>query len=321
MNSEDTRWLLAFDASCGTCRQISAAVAKASEGRLEVLPLTNTDVERWRQEALGADAPPAPTLLKVRLDNASAWTGPGMILPLIRQLGPRATLRVLQSLGWLRHQAAGHPLAHLEDNGIGRKAFLRLGAGAAVAAGMMIAGKAPAFAERSRESAQAWIEANRGNLPQTYDALADYPMAYRRAIYLELPPEGKSRFWLEHMRRYRAAHPHLSPGQVKALAQGQAIAARPSTFEGDYGSDPRLEKMRDDAVREFGMAEAVAIFVTLGPSDTVAPGQTEPMFGCTCNQADDWCTWGYHCRDANCQNSSSGCGTWGGQRCNGLCYD
>jgi hypothetical protein len=323
MNSEECRWVLAFDASCGTCRQISAAVARAAGDRLTVLPLTNQEVQRWRTTAMGPEPPLAPTLLKVRGEQVRAWTGPGMVLPLVRRLGTRPTVRVLQSLGHLRREAAGHPLTRVED-GIGRKAFLRLGAGAAVAAGLVVAGKAPAFAEQSRQAAQTWVEANKGRLPVSYDAIIEYPTAYRRAIYTELSPAARSRFWLAHLKQYRAAHPDLTPGQLAVLDRGSALAAKPSTFVGD-GTSAADERLKEAAVREFGMTGAVAIFATLGPSDhPLGQQQFGPLSGCTCNREDDWCGLGYHCRlegGATCQESSSGCGWWGGQRCNGLCYD
>jgi len=61
--STRTRWVLAFDASCNTCREISAQVSSASDGKLEVLPLNHPDVQRWRQQGLGVQPPWAPTLL------------------------------------------------------------------------------------------------------------------------------------------------------------------------------------------------------------------------------------------------------------------
>jgi len=83
--------VLAFDATCGTCRRISGAVEQACEGRLEVLPLADLDVRRWREETLGVDAEWAPTLLRVGSERVRAWTGPAMAAPLVRWLGPITT--------------------------------------------------------------------------------------------------------------------------------------------------------------------------------------------------------------------------------------
>ncbi len=108
MSLSETRWVLAFDASCATCRQVSAVVVQACEGRLEVLPLSRPDVRSWREQALGAEPRWVPTLLRVEGDKARAWTGVGMAMPLARRLGPAATVRVLRGLGQMRRQADGH---------------------------------------------------------------------------------------------------------------------------------------------------------------------------------------------------------------------
>ncbi len=63
---ERARWVLAFDASCSTCREISRAVKRACHGRLEVLPLNSVDVQQWRAASLGPEAPWAPTLIRLR---------------------------------------------------------------------------------------------------------------------------------------------------------------------------------------------------------------------------------------------------------------
>jgi hypothetical protein len=93
------RWVLAFDASCGCCRAISHAVAQASGGALEVLPLSNPDVRRWRERSLGSSAPWTPTLIEVAGTDVTAWTGPSLALRLVGHLGARSSMRVLAALG------------------------------------------------------------------------------------------------------------------------------------------------------------------------------------------------------------------------------
>lgn len=79
MRDSQARWVLAFDASCATCREISAAIGQACDGKLEVLPLAGVPVQQWREAAMGPDAPWAPALLRVRADGrVRAWTGVGM---------------------------------------------------------------------------------------------------------------------------------------------------------------------------------------------------------------------------------------------------
>jgi hypothetical protein len=47
---DQAHWILAFDASCGTCREISQVVDVAAEGKLEVLSLSRPDVREWREQ-------------------------------------------------------------------------------------------------------------------------------------------------------------------------------------------------------------------------------------------------------------------------------
>jgi hypothetical protein len=56
MSNVRARWVLAFDASCGSCRTVSHAIGQACDGKLEVLPLAHPEVQRWRQATLGPDA-------------------------------------------------------------------------------------------------------------------------------------------------------------------------------------------------------------------------------------------------------------------------
>src|SRR5689334_14186033 len=121
MNSASMRHVLAFDASCARCRQISAAVAHASGDRLEVLPLNNAEVRAWRERWFGERAPWVPTLVRVVGDDIQVWTGRGMVVPLVRGLGPRSTVRVLRALGELREQ---RPEPATGPGVVGRKRFL-----------------------------------------------------------------------------------------------------------------------------------------------------------------------------------------------------
>lgn len=56
MDSRQT-WVLAFDASCGTCRFLAETVARECGEKLNIRPLNNEDVSRWRREAFGAEPP------------------------------------------------------------------------------------------------------------------------------------------------------------------------------------------------------------------------------------------------------------------------
>ncbi|MEU2789947.1 bacteriocin fulvocin C-related protein [Streptomyces sp. NPDC007100] len=313
MRRDKERWILAFDASCETCQVVSEAVVRACAGKLEVLPLNHPDVREWRRRALGETAPWAPTLLRTQGDRVRAWTKAAMSVPLARRLGPRSTVTVLQALGQLRHQYNGHPL---ETKTLGRKQFLRVGAGAAVAAGLVLTGRAPAFAEQ----AGAWAEQNTDRLPRTYAELIAYPMTYRRAIYARLTPEEASRIWQEHLKHYRSGRPGLTGEQARVLDQLTAEVAGASAFTRRATPYQPPLHLKKATVSAFGQEETRALVSTLGPTDTTTKGAASPFSGCTCH-IEDGCSIGYHCRGGNCQTSSSGCGWWWAQTCDGLCYD
>lgn len=80
---------------------MSRAVARACDGKLELMPLSHPDVRQWRkqsQQNLGRQAVWAPTLIRVRAGDVRAWTGPAMGIMLVRYLGLRSTMRVLEAL-------------------------------------------------------------------------------------------------------------------------------------------------------------------------------------------------------------------------------
>lgn len=313
---DQSRWILAFDASCGTCREISQAVDVAADGKLDVLSLSHPDVRQWRARALGADAPWAPTLIRVGADVA-AWTGVGMTTRLVRSLGPRASIRVLRALGELKHRkTAAHPTA------MGRRRALRIGAGAALAAGMIIAGQVPSFGA----TAESWVAKNPGKLPTDYDEFSSYSLTYRKAIFRALPSQVRSRLWVEQFQRYRSAHPGLTAGQRAVLDRSAAIAADPSTHAVAL-TEAKHREFQDIAAsarQEFGGQEATALFTTLGPAEN-AVFAPRPMAtdsdDCTCNTGDDWCidTKCTTYRITGCTWQGWGCGQQWVYICDGMC--
>lgn len=335
----ETRWVLAFDASCGSCREISATVARAGGGKLEVLPLAHPDVERWRSRALGSDAPWAPTLIEADADGpVRAWTrGPVMGLRLATRLGPRSVMQVLSALGELRRAADSEARRSArEDSGgaaMGRAAFLRLAAGIGAAAGLVLLGRTPAFA--APESAAArWARANQERLPQNYDELAAYPMDYRRAITSRLTPEARSRLWVEHLDRSRVAYPHLTAEQRSILDRATALASDPSTFAMDDAQRsealPDLRRLSEQAVAAFGQDEATAMLATLGPTsaETSSKAWSVPddvtVPACECSGDFVICNCGF-CNSCDtflrgfCFGTTSGCGFLWGFECDGRC--
>ncbi|GFN01028.1 hypothetical protein Sfulv_58380 [Streptomyces fulvorobeus] len=292
MAEQTSRWVLAFDDSCGTCREISAAVRNASQGRLGVAPLRSPEVERWRTLHFGAEAPWAPTLF--RLSEVSgpqetsetvepavlgAWTGPRMAAPLLRVLGARSAWRVLHALGRLRRRAAGKadalPGAPRGRVAVSRAQFLRYTGGAAVASALVLTGRTPAFAEQEQTSAHRWAarRAAEGRLPRTYTEVSAYPPAYRKAVYAQSAPTVRSSLWTDHLSAFEASRKELSPAQRAVLANARAIAAEPSNFDRARGSEGPAEPLRGrllelhrDAADAFGAEGAYAMLANLGPA-------------------------------------------------------
>ncbi|UVS79641.1 bacteriocin fulvocin C-related protein [Actinokineospora sp. UTMC 2448] len=299
------RWVLAFDAACATCRQLSDAVARACDGKLEILPLSHPEVVAWRSE----DAPWAPTLVRVRGDQVRVWTGPGMALPLVRWLGFRSTVRVLQALGELRRSESD------SSDGMGRKQFLRLGAGTAVAAAILVGGRVPAFGDT--DAVQTWMRANRDRLPRTYGEIVKHPTAYRRAILAELPASTRSAVWVEHIDKWVLDQPGLTRAQADAVAAFRKIAATESTFAGPVTASVHgaLTRARESAVAAFGQEKAFQLMAELGPAD-----EATVQDNCTCNTIDNWCVNPPYCRRDGCTVLSSGCGALYIYACTGRCY-
>lgn len=315
MSRSNIRWILAFNASCGTCQAISERVAQACDGKLEMLPLTDSNVEQWREQTLGPQAPWVPTLLRITLQGTEvrAWTGPAMGTRLVHLLGLRSTMRVLASLEWLRRGEEEHLSKQIDRGVIGRAQFLRLCVGGAVAASLIMIGKMPVFATGENQSwveAQSWVKANKGRLPENYDALIAYPMIYRKAIYGASTPKVRSQFWEEQLIRHRATHLGCSAEQEAVLDRLLHLTRT------DLTSFTKADKKA--AIDAFGKHEVSALIATLGPESmlTTAHPMEEP---CNCEIGDDYCNFGNYCRHRNCHVGGR-CGTWWIQRsCNGVC--
>jgi hypothetical protein len=318
MSDSTSRWVLAFDGSCRTCREVSEVVAQACDGKLELLPLADADVRGWRHTALGADPKWAPTLLRVDGAGVRAWTNGSMSVPLVRRLGVRSTVAVVRALGQLRREAAGHAseLPHGQQaGGITRKQLLRFGSGALVVGGLVLAGKVPAFASERQRGAQSWVQANKDKLPTSYAAVIGYPMEYRRAIFQASPPAVRSRLWVDHFAQYRAVHPSLSPAQSKVLAAASALAADVRLFGG--APDARVTALEEASTSAFGLAENHSLIGALGPN----PRPDSPANDCDCEAGagSPYC-WGDPCEWYGCSYTSSGCGPLWLSQCTGNCY-
>ncbi|GAT68994.1 transcriptional initiation protein Tat [Planomonospora sphaerica] len=315
--SSGIRWILGFDASCGTCSKIAEAAKDAAGERLEVLPLAHQDVQQWRAESLGAEAPWVPALIRVDGNQVRAWTGPAMGLRLLGRLGPRAAVKLFKALGELSQ--AGR--ATESDQAVGRRHFFKFGAGVSIAAGIVLTGKAPALADEIGK-AHAWVAANKDRLPQDYATFSRYSETYRRAIYAELDPTVRSRLWTAHIAQYRKTHPDLSIKQQHILAKLEAHVGKESTFHPRTTTDMDAadERLQFEVIEAFGKEEARNLAGTLGPAEPHSPTASLALLDCECSTNSDWCGGSWRCyyyRD--CRTVYDGCGWLYQYACNGMC--
>ncbi|SNT47709.1 hypothetical protein SAMN05421642_1253 [Rhodococcoides kyotonense] len=148
-----TQLYLGFDSSCSTCSAIARNVQRDTGSVVEVLPLTNQHMARWREDVFGDSAPWLPTLIRVSGGKVEGWTGWKIGPVLGRALGPKTAWQVLASLGsqqldrsnGAERTGARTALTHTKS----RRVFFKVLAGTvgAIAGAGMLAGRAaPAFA-------------------------------------------------------------------------------------------------------------------------------------------------------------------------------
>ena len=146
---EGRRLVLGFDAGCMTCSGLAERIEDRVGDRIEVRSLNDPAMDHWRREALGEDAPWAPTLVEVDHGKVRAWTGARMAARLSRVLGPVATWRMMQVLGEANADLElTDSTAVNAISGLTRGQFLKGVGGAAVAVSILGGtGKLPAPAE------------------------------------------------------------------------------------------------------------------------------------------------------------------------------
>ncbi|QYJ16281.1 hypothetical protein Rxycam_02114 [Rubrobacter xylanophilus DSM 9941] len=93
------RLVLGYDGGCAACSALAQRIEEAVGDKLEVRSLHEPQVEHWREQALGKDAPWAPTLIEVENHHVNAWIGLRMGVALSLRLGIRGTWRIMKALG------------------------------------------------------------------------------------------------------------------------------------------------------------------------------------------------------------------------------
>lgn len=168
----------------------------------------------------------------------------------------------------------------------------------------------------------------------------------RRVVFRNLSPELKAALWKIHLSQFLEA-PSLSIPQ-RQLVQAAMALCIPAVYEN--GVDPNRENVSEPLARIeqsirnlFPPDVAANVFAMLGPPPTTDDPSTPRVMirtsssigtirrvvplddvpDCECSRVSDYCsTWGGNaiCIGGPC-NQVSGCGTFWGYKCTGLCQD
>ena len=132
------RLVLGFDAGCVTCSDLARRIEERVGDKLEVRSLYDPQVEHWRRQVLGEDAPWTPTLIEIDGGKVRAWTGAQMGVALSLRLGFKDTWRVLQALGETNFTTnAGASAKIRTSSGLTRSQFLKSAGGVAAAVAVL----------------------------------------------------------------------------------------------------------------------------------------------------------------------------------------
>lgn len=211
------RLVLGFDGGCTACSDLARRIEERVGDKLEVRSLHHPQVEHWRGQALGENAPWVPTLFEVGgTRGVRAWTGPRMAVRLAHALGPVSTWRIMQALGDVgapRAAAVGPPVAEGGANGMSRGQFLKGLGGAALAFGLVFGTSSPAVATRA--------ELDYDGLIEVFTVIEDIPESVIRR------GDNAVQEWMERRLQRAASGPTRSGfwGCVWAVAKFAALNA------------------------------------------------------------------------------------------------
>lgn len=133
-HGRNTQWILGFDGSCCTCSRLATQIVDLSAGKLLARSLRAPDVQRWREQVLGTDAPWVPTLFAFDGTHVRAWIGPAMAWRLAQLVGIKRTWQFARMLGDL-----ATPASAIADPG--RRRVLKQGLGAAAVTLAVLSGR------------------------------------------------------------------------------------------------------------------------------------------------------------------------------------
>lgn len=313
--------LLAFDDSCARCSELSRAVMEASEGKIEVIPLTHPQAVEWRRKAFGTrPAPWAPTFLILRPNGTvRGYSGRFLAAHMVRYLGVRASVRVLKALGDLRQTQQEREIQSPRSNSISRSAFLRVVGGA-----LTVAAVTSGFGSGTAQaSAAQWVEQNAGPVPHTYAGVNSLAPEYRLAFFRTFAPEERRTYWLENLTAFRKVRPNASmtDRQTAVIARLEAFfRATPSFAAGvDPAAHESISLLRTDTEGSFSQDDARTLLL-----GTMDPQLAAASTACKCSSSSDYCpgdfsSCRYPSQFGGCIWLSYGCGTFYNYPCDGNC--
>ena len=222
-----------FDAECSTCGDVARRVEEGVGDR-------HPQVEHWREQGLGKDAPRTPALFGVGGPHEGrAWTG--MVVRLVRVLGPISTWRVIQALGETcapKTSVSEAPATDVGAAGMSRRQFLKGAGGTALAFGMLFGMPSPAQ--------PAQDELNEEALAEALSLIEDIPDS------VAAQGEEAARQWLESRVQADAQEGAIQPQGVLGCARAIIVAIISNAI-------PVL-KIRT-AIKVFGGARNLASFI------------------------------------------------------------
>lgn len=210
----------------------------------------------------------------------------------------------------------------------------------AVTSTALIAASKPAPTPRC--ALRAWVTEHVSSLPQTYDQIIRYPLAYRRAIQGELPVKVRHEMWNAQYDLY--VHSGILTGEQQEFVRvaKERLNILYSTSESAERFRPVADSVMRDAMNVLGRDLTRKIFTVLGPEvDTDSLNSRIPQFAaavalrvavpkvfinCTCHVIAGTSFSPPECPESRCSafaiedcNANYGCYTGGQYSCNGMC--
>lgn len=186
-------------------------------------------------------------------------------------------------------------------------------------------------------AANAWAEEHADNLPTSFEAITEYPIEYRRAIFSRLTPDQKANVWIKKLREV-LNNVDLNRAQHRLL-EHVIEKINPDIF--DKNKEKYLIVADNTLKNVFGETLAGNIFSKLSSMQELKESQAKSIvYGmssitqtnggvsassvadCGCSSSSDYCGVTVDCSTGGawtCEESDWGCGTLWSYSCDGRC--